>query len=95
MNWSARCKLFRRGPLNAMATLFGSKRSNGTARDASHFDTVQFRHSAISTQKRHFDTDTLQKVSHFDTALDVSTHFLTNALCVFIYGVSLHRLCLS
>ena len=53
--------------------------------DASHFDTVQFRHSAISTQKRHFDTETLQKVSHFDTALDVSTHFLTNAyLCLFM-----------
>ena len=54
-------------------------------RDASHFDTVQFRHSAISTQKRHFDTETLQKASHFDTALDVSTHFLTNAyLCLFM-----------
>ena len=53
--------------------------------DASHFDTVQFRHSAISTQKRHFDTETLQKVSHFDTVLDVSTHFLTNAyLCLFM-----------
>ena len=53
--------------------------------DASHFDTVQFRHSAISTQKRHFDTKTLQKVSHFDTALDVLTHFLTNAyLCLFM-----------
>ena len=56
--------------------------------DASHLDTVQFRHSAISTQKRHFDTETLQKVSHFDTALDVSTHFLTNAYYLFIYGVS-------
>ena len=54
--------------------------------DASHFDTVQFRHSAISTQKRHFDTETLQKVSHFDTALDVSTHFLTNAYLSLFMG---------
>ena len=54
--------------------------------DASHFDTVQFRHSAISTQKRHFDTETLQKVSHFNTALDVSTHFLTNAYLSLFMG---------
>ena len=32
---------------------------------ASHFDTVQFRHSAILTKKRNFDIETLQKINSF------------------------------
>ena len=58
---------------------------NTSLEDTTQFDTVQFRYSAISTKRRNFDTETLQKTSHFDTSLDVSTHFLRNVyLCSFI-----------
>ena len=45
----------------------------------------QFRHSAISTQKRVFVQKCSPRVlSHFDTGLDVSTHFLKSHFCVSI-----------
>ena len=66
--------------------LFFSKNSNIFRQCVSGCQSLrhkQFRHSAISTQKRVF----VQKWrSHFDTGLDVSTHFLKMSFLCFHPG---------